>query len=46
MFGGVVLLLVHSLILGEGLAALSSLTGSDMQPIALRLGLIGSAVLR
>ena len=46
VFGGVVSLLVHSLILGEGLAALSSLTGSDMQPIALRLGLIGSAVLR
>ena len=46
VFGGVVSLLVHSLILGEGLAALSSLAGSYMQPIALRLGLIGSAVLR
>ena len=46
VFGDVVWLLVHSLILGEGLVALASWAGSDMQPITLRLGLIGSAVLR
>ena len=46
VFGDVVWLLVHSLILGEGLVALGSWAGSDLQPIALRLGLIGSAVLR
>ena len=46
VFGDVVWLLVHSLILGEGLVALASWAGSDLQPIALRLGLIGLAVLR
>ena len=46
MFGDVVWLLVHGLILGEELVALASWAGSDLQPIALRLGLIGSAVLR
>ena len=44
VFGDVVWLLVHSLILGEGLVALASWAGSDLQPITLRLGLIGSAV--
>ena len=46
MFGDLVWLLVHSLILGEGLVALASWAGSDLQPMAFRLGLIGSAVLR
>ena len=46
VFGDLVWLLVHSLILGEGLVALASWVGSDMQPMAFRLGLIGSAVLR
>ena len=46
VFGDLVWLLVHSLILGEGLVALASWAGSDLQPMALRLGLIGSAVLR
>ena len=37
VFGDVVWLLVHRLILGEGLVTLASLTGSDLQPMALRL---------
>ena len=44
VFGDLVWLLVNSLILGEGLVALASWAGSDLQPMALRLGLIGSAV--
>ena len=46
VFDDEVWLLVHSLILGEGLVALASWPGSDLPPMALRLGLIGSAVLR
>ena len=46
VFGDEVWLLVHSLILGEGLVALASWAGSDLQPMASRLGLIGLAVLR